>query len=283
MGTGLSPQNSGILVASLAGLAAAAAIYRFGVELYGPRAGILLAACWGALPHAVVLSMVYTEALFSAFVALFLVALLRRQWLTAGVIVVLAGLTRPTAMVLVAVLAVMAAIAVVRGRDGWRPWVAVAIAPLGLVGYWVFVAVRLGRLDGWWYVQGAGWNSRFDAGREAAWMILTEITTKPYDLVYYVTTAVVLACGVLTLLVMRNREPLPVVLYLVMLLALTVGTAGSFHAKGRFLLPAFPALLPVATILAGRRLAVQIGAVAVAGVVSAAYAVYLLLVWPHSP
>lgn len=283
MFTGASPDGAGILIAAAAGLAAAAAIYRFGAELRGPRAGILLAACWGALPHAVVLSMVYTEALFSAFAAMFLVAMLRRQWLTAGLLAVLAGLTRPTAMVLVAVLAVMGAIAVVQRRDGWRPWVAVAMSPLGVVGHWVFVAARLGRADGWWYVQGEGWNSHFDGGLEAASMILTKLTTTPQDLVLYVTTAVVLGCGVLTLLVIRNREPWPVVVYLVLVLVLAVGTAGSFHAKGRFLLPAFPALLPVATMLAGRPLAVRVAAVAAAGVVSAAYAVYLLLVWPYSP
>lgn len=283
MFTGLSPDTSGILVAAVAGLVAAAAIYRFGAELHGPRAGVLLTACWGALPHAVVLSMVYTEALFSAFAALFLVAIMRRQWLTAGLLAVLAGLTRPTAMVLVAVLAVMGAIAVVRRRDGWRPWAAVAVSPLGMVGHWVFVAARLGRVDGWWYVQGEGWHSHFDAGREAAWMILSKLTTTPYDLVYYVSTGVVLGCAALTLLVIRSRPPLPVVVYLVLLLVLAVGTAGTFHAKGRFLLPAFPALLPVATMLAGRRLAIQVAAVAAAVAASTAYAVYLLLVWPHSP
>jgi hypothetical protein len=118
-------------------------------------------------------------------------------------------------MVLVEVLAVMGTVAVVRRRDSWRPSAAVAVSPLGLVAYWAFVATRLGRVDGWWYVQGAEWNSRFDAGREASWMILTEITTRPYDLVYYVTTTVVLGCGVFTLLVIRSREPLPVVVYLV--------------------------------------------------------------------
>jgi Gpi18-like mannosyltransferase len=79
MVTGLSPDASGILIATMAGLAAAAAIYLFWAELHGPRTGILLTACWGASPHAVVLFMVYTEALFSALVALFLVAVLRRH------------------------------------------------------------------------------------------------------------------------------------------------------------------------------------------------------------
>ena len=75
---------------------------------YDRRVGVALAVLWGVLPHAIVESMVYSEALFTALAAWSLYALLRRQWLAAGALCLLAGATRAAAGVLVAVVMVAA-------------------------------------------------------------------------------------------------------------------------------------------------------------------------------
>ena len=58
------------------------------------------------------------RALFRALAAWSLYALLRRQWLTAGALCLLAGASRAAGAVLVAVVMVAAVIALVRRRDG---------------------------------------------------------------------------------------------------------------------------------------------------------------------
>src|SRR4029453_11972485 len=99
----------------------------------------------GTLPHAIVENMAYTEGLFTALAVWSLLAVLRAQWLTAGTLCLLAGLTRPTAVGLIAAVGLAALVAAVGRRDGWRPWAAMALAPLGYVGYLVWVGIRLGR------------------------------------------------------------------------------------------------------------------------------------------
>ena len=58
-----------MVVAWLASLAAAWALYATGERLHGPRAGIALAALWAALPVGIVQSMAYSESLFTALAA----------------------------------------------------------------------------------------------------------------------------------------------------------------------------------------------------------------------
>src|SRR4051794_11792539 len=154
--TGLSELWAGLVVSWLAGLAAAWGIFALGAFVYNRRVGVALAVLWGVLPHAVVESMVYSEALFTALSAWALYALLRRQWLAAGALCLLAGATRAAGGVLVAIVMAAAVVALVRRRDGARPAAALVLAPLGFVGYLAWVAHELGRWDGWFYMQDKG-------------------------------------------------------------------------------------------------------------------------------
>ena len=172
--TGISISASALVVAALTGLAAAIAIYQCGEFLYGGRVGVLMTVLWGALPHAVVESMAYTESLFTAFAAWTVLALVRRRWVTAGLVCCLAGLVRPSAAALIATVGVVALVAILRRQDGWRPWAAVALAPIGLFGYWIWVGIRLDRLDGWFWVQRTGWGAHFDGGRETVGQVIRE-------------------------------------------------------------------------------------------------------------
>ncbi|GGK12377.1 membrane protein [Pilimelia terevasa] len=109
---GVGTGAAGVLVAGLCALAAAAGIFLVGRELRGRRVGLLLVALWAALPHAVVQQMAYSESLFTALAAFTLYALLRGRWLTAAALCVAAGLTRSTAVALIAAVGVAAALAV---------------------------------------------------------------------------------------------------------------------------------------------------------------------------
>ena len=71
-------------VAVVASLAAAWGLYAVGDHLHDRRTGVLLAVVWGLLPHAIVESMAYTEAIFTALVAWSLLAMLRERWWPPG-------------------------------------------------------------------------------------------------------------------------------------------------------------------------------------------------------
>ncbi|MFY1669930.1 hypothetical protein ACN27G_08200 [Plantactinospora sp. WMMB334] len=280
--TPMDHRGTALAISWLASLAAAWGIFAIGDHLVDRRTGVLLVLVWGAVPHAIVQSMAYTEGLFTAFTAWTLLALLRRQWLTAGVLCLLAGLTRPTATALIAVVGLAALIAAVRRRDGWRPVAAMLLAPAGWIGYLAWVGWVTGRPDGWFHIQSEGWNMAFDAGvstvRRGARLLLS-----PSALDYYVVTLVIVLAVMLLLLCLLDRQPWQLVLFSALLLANTLAAAGYYHAKARFLLPAFPLLLPVAVGLA-RTGRARAGIIVTTLVLASAYfGGYLLVLWPNSP
>ncbi|GAA3732577.1 glycosyltransferase family 39 protein [Plantactinospora mayteni] len=280
--TPLSPAAAGLIVAWLASLAAAWGLYAVGRHLHSRAVGVLLAMLWGAVPHAVVQSMAYSEPLFVAFAAWSLYALLRREWLLAGALCLVAGLARPTASALIAAVGLTALVAIFRRQDGWRPWAAAALAPLGYLGYLTFVGLRLGRLDGYFYVQRESWGNTFDGGADTI-SAMNEVLTKPQLLAFYMVTLLIGIAIMLTVLLLLDRYPLPVLAFSVVSVAFVLGTAGAYYGKGRYLMPVFTLLLPVATALAAARRRTQVVVLTFLVLTSGWYAAYLTLDWRWSP
>lgn len=274
--------TAGLLVSWVAGLVAAWGLLRLGTYLRDRRTGLILVALWAVVPHAVVEVTAYTEALFTAFAVWALYALLTARWLTAGVLTLFAGLTRPSASALVVAVGLYAGMAVLRRWDGWRPWACGVIAPIGFVGYIAWVGLRMGRPDGYFWVQEHRWGARFDGGvytAEALWGYLTRRT----DVAFYTCAFVLLVALVLLVVQVGERWPWPLVVYGAMLFATTAGTAGYFHSKARLLLPAFTLLLPLAAGMAKvrtRNVTLLVGGLTLA---SAWYGAYLILMWRYSP
>ncbi|MFE9957674.1 hypothetical protein [Micromonospora sp. NPDC005299] len=277
-----SPREAALIVAWLAGLAAAWGLFAIGAYLHDRRTGVLLAALWAAVPHGVVESMGYSESLFTALAAWTLYALLRRRWLTAGVVCLFAGLTRPTASSLIPVVGLAALLAIVRRRDGWRPWVALLLAPAGWLAYLAWVATRTGRPDGWFHIQSAGWGTTFDFGVytvERGQQALVQVAALPL----LVVTVVALLSIMFFVLSAIDRQPWQLLLYSGLLLVTTLGAAGYYHSKARFLLPAFPLLLPAAVGLARAGWARAATVLVTLTAFSAYFGGYLLLIWTKSP
>lgn len=273
---------AGIVISWLAGLAAAWALFAIGNHLHDRRTGILLAALWAVVPHAVVQSMGYTETLFTALAGWSLYALLRRKWVTAGLVCMAAGLTRPTAGAVIAALGLAALVAICRRRDSWRPWLGAALAPLGLIGYLAWVGIRLGRIDGYFHVQNDAWKMSYDTGGYTLhyWHIAL---TKAEPFAVYGTTFVLLAAFALLALLIADRPPWPLLVYAIVMLAMVFFGHGYYPIKGRLLMPAFPLLLPIAYALASARRSTITVVLATLAVASAAYGTYLCLAWPFSP
>ena len=273
------PRVAAVVVAWLASLAAAWALFAIGNHLGGRRVGILLAVAWGVVPHAVVESMAYTEGLFTALTAWSLFALLRGRWVTSGFLCLLAGLTRPT-VALIPVVILAAVIAIVRRRDGWRPWAALILAPAGWLGYLAWVAIRTHRVDGWFYLNSRGWGASLDGVYTVRSAAGTIIHNKPLD--FRVVTLVLAIALVLFVLSVRDRQPWPLLLFSALLLA-TALSVDHYNAKARLLIPAFPLLLPFANALARMSWAKSCMVLAALAGVASAFGGYLLLIWPNSP
>ncbi|MEU2393610.1 glycosyltransferase family 39 protein [Streptomyces sp. NPDC007369] len=282
-----------LLVAWTAAAVAAVGVYRVGELVAGRRTGVLLVALWAVLPHAVVLGLAYTEALLAALAAWSLYALLRGRWLWAAGLAALAGLTRPTGVAVAAAVSVAALQAVlVRRSRAPEVWAAGLLAPAGWLAYVAAVGVRRGDPAGYFAVQ-REWGSRFDFGRatlETLWRVLTG---RPVPLATTVTAVLLAAALVSAGLLLAGRRaadraregpalprslPVPLLVYTAVLLVIAVGGAGYFESKPRFLLPAFPLLLPLAAAMARARPRSAVLVTAGLAGLSYGYGVYLLVI-----
>lgn len=246
--TGTSLFAAGLLVNVAAGVAAAYAIARIGRRVGG---GLLLVALWAGAPMAVALSMTYTEALFTAFAAWALVSVLERQWVEAGCYAVGAGLIRPTATVVVGVVC-LAALVALRSERRWEAVVGALLAPLGLLGYWGYVAARTGKLGGWWQIQREGWNSQFDWGVSSVSFAARILADGKVVMDLLIVLILLGAVALTAVSALSGRVPWPLVAYGAGIVAVTIGSDGMMASKPRMLVPAFVLLIPLAVWLAGR-------------------------------
>ncbi|MBP2584439.1 hypothetical protein J3A78_004917 [Streptomyces sp. PvR006] len=268
----LDAATAGLLVSWTAGLAAAWGMYRCGAHAFGTRAGLLLAVLWGVYPTAFVQSMAYTETLFTAFAAWSLYAVLRGRWILAGALCAAAGLTRPTAVALIAALGITALVALVRDRRlPARTVAGVLIAPLGWLAYIAYVGVRQGSATAYFDVQ-AAWGNSIDGGVALARFI----AGLPWPAALGICAALALL-GWLVALCVRQRQPLPLLVYTVGVVFVSLVGAAYFGSRPRLMMPAFGLLLPPAAALARLRVRTAVPVLAGLALASAVYGAFTLL------
>ncbi|MET7776411.1 MULTISPECIES: glycosyltransferase family 39 protein [Streptomyces] len=280
--TPLSYADAGLLVSTLASLAAAWGIFAVADHVYGPRVGVCAVLVWAVLPVGIVQSMAYSESLFTALAAWSLYAVLTGRWVTAGLLAAFAGLTRPVGAAVVAALWVAAITSFVRDRSAHpahgapvlRRALGMLLAPLGAAGYVLWVGHRTGKGPlGYLDVQ-AGWRNGFDGGYAFARFVGDKFTSFPSAL-----AGVGLIVGValivwLYVTCVRQGQPAALLVYAGIVVALALCASSYFGSKPRLLLPAFPLLLPLALALARLRTsrsALILGGVAMASALYGAF------------
>ena len=278
---GIEPRFAALVISLLASLVAAWGLVRLGELLYSSRVGVIMAILWGVLPASIALSMVLTEALFVAFAVWVLVLCVQRRLIWASVLTIFAGLARPTAIALV--LAVWwAAWVVLRSERAWRaPLVAVLIAPLGWLGFVLWVGNRLDDVKGYWLVQDQAWNAGMDFGVS----VLSNMSASIFNLTqppYFVATWLLILFSVLFVFLVRMRSPGELIVYSATIMLVCLTFANYFQVRERFLLTAFPLLIPVAHWLSAKsnRLVALVLIALCAS--SAYYGSYLLFTWRYS-
>ncbi len=272
--TATSLPYAGLLVSLVAGVVAAYGITRLADNR---RVGLILVGLFASTPMAVTLSMVYSEALFSACAAWALVGVQERRWWLASLCCVGAGLVRPSAgvLILIVVIAVL-----LHGRTT-KGLYAALVCTLGLAGYLLFVADQTMNLFGWFTLQKAGWGTAFDGGQATGEFIGTVLTSDT-SLMETANALVVLGAVVLCVVAVLHRTPWPLAAYGIGLVIMTAGSSGVTYSKMRLLVPAFTLLLPVAAGLAQRRTGTVLAVLAATTLISGWFGGYALTAWRYA-
>lgn len=280
---GVSLEGAAFTVSLISGLFCAYGLFVLGRAVRGgsSRTGLVLVTLFSASPMAVVLSMTYSEATFCAFAVWALVGVVKKRWILAGVCCSAAGLVRPTAAALIAAVGLAALVALIANRRDWRAWAGALVAPLGMLGYLGWVAFRTGDLAGWFGVQQRGWNSKFDGGAATLKFAFEHLGNPRSELETGTVWLLVLAV-VLVFYAVQRRLEWPLVVYGIGVLVMDLGSNGLMNSKARLVLPAFTLLIPLALVLARRRMSTVLTVLAGAILFSAWFGAYSLAVWQYA-
>ena len=248
--TGLSPVAVGVAISGVTGLSAIVAVgmlvRHFADPTRAERAALLLAV----FPGTFVFSLVYAEGIVITCIALGLLALLRRQWWLAGILGLVASATSPIALAFVVSCAWCAG-SEIRHHRNWRSLAAPVLAPLGFVGYVVWLGVHTGNLGAWRIAERGGWKSypslAYPIHIVATFVVDPVAPTRTGQLLMIGTVCAVIGAA----FAIRERQPAPVLLYGLVAAGMAAISA-PVGLRPRFLMLAFPLIVAVGTRLRGR-------------------------------
>lgn len=226
------------------------AVYLVGLlarDIFGPRVAERSMILFALFPGSFVLLFTYSEATLLVLAAGCLVALGRRQWLLAGLLAMVGTATRPNGVALVVACAVAAFVAI-RSRREWRSLVAPLLAPIGFVGFHLFLWQHTDEADAWFRVQREAWGEGASFGLSAIRGTVEAFShplASPTDLITALSTV---ATVILVYTAWKKRLPLEVVAYVAVVLALML-LPETVTARPRFLYTAFPLLISLAAWL----------------------------------
>ncbi len=198
---------------------------------------------YAVFPGSFVLSFAYAEATFIVVAALCLLFLVEERWLLAGLAAAVGTGTRPNGVALVAACAVAAVLAIRRRRD-WAALVSVALAPLGFIGFQLYVDAQTGERGAWFRVQREAWSEGTSFGATAVantFGFVTSPLSSPADALTalsLVTMFAMLWC------LWKRHLPLPLVAFVAVVIALML-IPETVTARPRFLFTAFPLFIAV--------------------------------------
>ncbi|WP_327692075.1 MULTISPECIES: hypothetical protein [unclassified Streptomyces] len=280
--TGLGLYGAGLLVSVLASFAAALGIYAVTARFGGRRAGLAAAGLWAVWPGSGTQWSGYSEALYVALAVWACHAVMSDRWLTAGALTFAAGLNRPTAVALIAALTVAALRTLHRRQDDVaRPMTAILIAPLGLLGYLLWVGNQMGDLGGYFKLQKGAWAHTFDFGEQTL-DVFTSVAVGRSDYLFPCTVediigVLVVLLGLLLIpLLIRLRPPAVLTVYTILTFVLVLGSQQIFGNVSRYLLPAFPLFIPLAVRLRSVGLPLLCALLGLTALASGSYAGYVL-------
>jgi hypothetical protein len=241
--TGLSPAVVGVLVSALAGAAASVALWLLAARITDTKSANHTVVLFCFAPAAFVLSMVYAEALFVLLVASCLLALTLERWTVAGLTAAFAGLVRPNGLVLTLCCGWAAIQAISRHRS-WRPAIAPLLAPTGTLGFFGYLHLHTSDALAYVHTQKRGWDQGFDFGVSNVQSALAIAISRHVGFYVLMMLACLAGIAVALYFLARWRLPTPLLIYVVGIIGIALMSSNPVSLP-RFLLAAFPALIPI--------------------------------------
>jgi Gpi18-like mannosyltransferase len=239
--TGLGLERSGALVVFAFGAAATVGFWLLARRLRDEETADRAAALFAFFPGTIVFSLLYAEPVAICFAIFCCLFLLEERWVLAGVCGALATAARPNAAGVVAA-AALAAYLAYRQRRSLRPFVAVLLAPLGAIGFFLFLWQWTGSWRAWLDAQRRGWHDRFVW--DQSWIDIRRWLRHPGHDVGLTILVVTTVFGVIALVLMlRTHMPIWLKVYGLVALAFTMTSLGT---RPRFLIMAFPIFIGLA-------------------------------------
>lgn len=199
---------------------------------------------YAIFPGSFVLSFAYAEATFVVLAIMSLLLLVEERWLLAGIFAALGTAARPNGVALVAACAVASALAIRRRRD-WSSLVAVALAPLGFVGFQLYVDAQAGERGAWFRVQREAWSEGTSFGATAVTNTFGFFTSPLSSAADALTAISLLALAGMLYCLWKRPLPLPIVAFCAVVVALML-LPETVTARPRFIFTAFPLFIAVA-------------------------------------
>ena len=265
--TGTHTVGTAVALNLLLGAIAVLLVHAAAREVLPEETAFRAAVLFAVLPGGAVFTLVLSDPLLVVLCAAGLLFLARKQWLAAGLAGAAATATRPNGVGLVVAAAVAAWLAIREDSDR-RALVAPLLAPLGMVGYWVYLGAHTGVWNAWFVIQDRFWHQSLDFGIEFAYIV-----KNPIELLgdgSYVVVELGFPFLLLVAWCIRRGARIPLVpaAFTGTLVAQMVLFSG-VGPRPRFLLIAFPLTWPIAQRVRGRWLAALIAVLAVGQLVLA--------------
>ena len=213
-------------------------------ELFGVRVAERSMILMAIFPGSFVLSFVYTEALLLALAAGCMWCLLKRHWELAGVLAAVGTATRPNGIALVAACAIASFFAI-RDRREWRSLFAPLLAPIGFVGFMLWIDAHTGERGVWFRVQTEAWGEGTSFGLTAVRRTLKAFTHPLTSPTNTITAVSVVTMVLLLWFLHKHRLPSYCSAYVAVVLLLML-LPSTVTARPRFLFTAFPLLISAA-------------------------------------
>jgi hypothetical protein len=210
---------AGLVIQALTDAASAVAVWALADRTLGRRVADRSVLLYCAFPGAMVFGSLYTEPLAIALAAGCLLALVSRKWLIAGVLALLAGAAHSTMIVLTPLLGIVAIHAVWTRRD-WRSLIAPALAPLGVLAFFTYGAIRYHDFLFWYHLERRDWGEKMDFGAHTLRVLTWQVPRDAHWPVFNVLVIAIFVFAVVGIgLLIASRAPWPITVYTVFVLA----------------------------------------------------------------
>lgn len=213
-------------------------------RLYSVSVAARAMTLFAVFPGSFVLSFAYSEATLIVLAAACLLFLLDERWVLAGLAAALATGARPNGIALVAACAVASFVAI-RSKREWWSLIAPVLAPIGFIGFQLYVDHAAGERGAWFRVQREAWTEGTSFGLTAlknTFGFVTSPLSSPTDAL---TALTLVALGGAIYCAWKVRLSLVLSVYSAMIIFLMLAPE-TVTARPRFMFTAFPLFIAVA-------------------------------------